>query len=117
MEQLTQPEAESGGSQGLAGGTPEGDTPTDTDVQDAQLRDENIAPILLAKLSRGDKPELEGILGGVENLKKLWSEWDRLEIIVWALYRRREPSRRRSNPQLIVPGSLTEKFVEAAHTG
>ena len=46
VEQLTQPEAESGGSQGLAGGTPEGNTPPDSEVQDAHLKDENIAPIL-----------------------------------------------------------------------
>ena len=89
---------------------------TDFDVQDAQLRDENIAPILLAKLSGGDKPELGEILRGSENLKKLWSEWDHLEVIDGALYRRQEPSGPRSNPQLIVPESLTEKFVEAAHT-
>ena len=57
MEQLTQPEAETGGSQGKAAGPSEGSTPTDSGVQDAQLRDENIAPILLAKLSGGDKPE------------------------------------------------------------
>ena len=51
VEQLTQPEAESGGSQREAGGPPEEDTPTVPDVQDAQLRDEDIAPILIAKLS------------------------------------------------------------------
>jgi len=79
VEQLTQPEAESGGSQQVSEETPEEDTPTDPDIQDAQLRDENIAPVLMAKLSGGDKPELEGILRGSENLKKLWSEWDRLE--------------------------------------
>ena len=101
VEQLTQPEAESGDSQRVAGGTPEEATPTDPTVQDAQLRDEDIAPILMAKLAGGDKPKLEEILGDSENLKKLWSEWDRLEIIDGALYRRREPSRRQSNPQLI----------------
>ena len=37
VEQLSQSEAESGGSQGKAEGTPEGSTPTDPDVQDAQL--------------------------------------------------------------------------------
>ena len=55
VEQLTQPEAETGVSQGKAAEPSESSTPTDPYVQDAQLRDENIAPILLAKLSGGDK--------------------------------------------------------------
>ena len=62
MEQLSQPEEESGGSQEKAEGTPEGSTSSDSDVQNAQLKDENIAPILLAKLTGGDKLELGEIL-------------------------------------------------------
>ena len=116
VEQLTS-EEESGDSQRVAKRTPEAQAPTTPDIQDAQLRDENIAPILIAKLNGDEKPKLEEILKDSENVKKLWSEWDRLEIIDGALYRRREVSGRRSNPQLIVPESLTEKFVEAAHIG
>ena len=51
VEQLTQPEAEFGDSLRVAKGPPEEETPTIPDVQDAQLRDENIAPILMAKLA------------------------------------------------------------------
>ena len=107
VEQLSQPEEESGGSQGTAERTPEGSTSTGLDIQDAQLKDENIAPILMAKLTGGDKPELGEILGGSEDLKKLWSEWDRLEVIDGVLYRRREPSGRRSNPQPVSYTHLT----------
>jgi len=117
VEQLTQSEADSRESQRVAKGPQEEAAPTVPDIQDAQLRDENIAPILVAKLAGDEKPKLEDILGDSENVKKLWSEWDRLEIIDGALYRRREVSGRRSNPQLIVPKSLTDQFVEAAHTG
>ena len=68
MEQLSQPEVESGGSQGQAEGTLEGSASTGLDVQDAQLKDENIAPILLAKLTGGDKPELGEVLGGSQEV-------------------------------------------------
>ena len=95
----------------------EGHAPTAPNIPDAQLRDEDIAPILIAKSQSNDKPKLEEILGALEKVKKLWSEWDRLEVIDGALYRRRKPSGRWSNPQLIVPESLTEQFIEAAHTG
>jgi len=63
VEQLTTSEEESGGSQRVAKGPPEEEAPTVPDIQDAQLRDENIAPILMAKLAGGKKPKLEEVLG------------------------------------------------------
>jgi len=71
VEKLTTSEEESGESQGLAKVPTERQAPTAPDIPDAQLRDENIAPILIAKLHSNDKPKLEEILGASENVKKL----------------------------------------------
>ena len=102
VERLNDSEGESGGSQKVVTAYDGNQTPAAPNIPDAQLRDENTAPILIAKLQSNGKPKLEEIFRASENVKKLWSEWERLEVVDGALYRRREPTGRPSNLQLIV---------------
>jgi len=87
------------------------------DVAEEQLNDGDIAPILMLKLQSAEMPNVEEVLVASEKVKRLWSEWDRLEVIDGALYRRQEVTEPRSNPQLIVSEKLTERFIESVHTG
>ena len=85
-------------------------------VAEEQLKDPEVGPILMSKL-QGELLKINEVLDSPEEVKRLLSEGDRLEFTDGVLYRRREATGLRSNPQLIVPKSLREKFIEAAHTG
>ena len=94
-----------------------GPAPATPNVAEEQLKDEDIASILILRTQNAETPNTEEILGASEKVKRLWSEWDRLEVTDGALYRRREATGHRNNLQLVVPKKLTEQFIETAHTG
>ena len=57
---------------------------------------------------QGELLKINEVLDSPEEVKRLLSEGDRLEVIDGVLYRRREATGLCSNPQLIVPKSLRD---------
>lgn len=74
------------------------------DVQNNQLSDPNIGPILSAKLNNSDRPSWSKVSSGKANLKTLWRQWDRLEVKGGMIYRRFETDNKSHILQLILPG-------------
>ena len=111
---------EVGGRQRVANIPVEGPAPAPPNIVDAQWEDENIAPILTLRIQSSAAPTFEDMVGAPEKVMRLWSEWDHLEVINGALYRRisvTKNRRTRSILQLIVPERLTEQFIKDVHAG
>ena len=89
---------------------------TPEEIREAQLNDNDIAPILLRKEANENKPEWSIISHNSKTLKAYWGEWDRLEVKNGCLYRKWvSNSGKYHRMQLVVPFVNQQVIIKHNH--
>ena len=96
VERLAAPDEEDGVHQRVSKIPADGPALATPIIVDAEWEDENIASIPILRLQSSATLTLDDMVDAPEKAMRLWSEWDHLEVIDGALYRRRSVKRRRS---------------------
>ena len=83
-----------------------------------QSSDPVLGPIIRMRLASDLKPHLDEVLSESETTKKLWNEWERLEVFEGLIYRRKD-GRPGENEvlQLLVPKQLVTEAIRESHEG
>ena len=90
--------------------------PTDDQIAQHQQEDEDVGPVVRARLRQEEQPPVDEFLSSSEEAKILWSNWSWLRVRNGVVYRELPPKPGRPSVlQLIVPAVLRRRILQECH--
>ena len=88
------------------------------ELRNAQMGDTVLKTVIEWLEQYQERPNMREMEGAIMELRSLWAQWDRLELVQGVLYRRWENNSGNSTQRhLIIPRSLVPTVLQALHDG